>query len=53
MKILLTGGAGYIGSTLTPFLLAAGHQVRVLDHLAYGGQSLLGVWTHPGFEFIR
>lgn len=53
MKILLTGGAGYIGSTLTPFLLAAGHQVRVLDYLGYGGQSLLGVWTHPGFEFIR
>jgi len=53
MKILLTGGAGYIGSTLTPFLLAAGHQVRVLDYLAYGGESLLGVWTHPGFEFIR
>ncbi len=53
MKILLTGGAGYIGSTLTPLLLAAGHQVRVLDYLAYGGQSLLGVWTHPGFEFIR
>ena len=53
MKILLTGGAGYIGSTLTPFLLAAGHQVRVLDYLAYGGQSLLCVWTHPGFEFIR
>jgi nucleoside-diphosphate-sugar epimerase len=53
MKILLTGGAGYIGSTLTPFLLAAGHQVRVLDYLAYGGQSLLGAWTHPGFEFIR
>lgn len=53
MKILLTGGAGYIGSTLTPFLLAAGHQVRVLDYLTYGGQSLLGVWAHPGFEFIR
>jgi len=53
MKILLTGGAGYIGSTLTPFLLAAGHHVRVLDYLAYGGQSLLGVWAHPGFEFIR
>lgn len=51
MKILVTGGAGYIGSTLTPLLLAAGHQVRVLDFLAYGGQSLLGVWAHPGFEF--
>lgn len=53
MKILITGGAGYIGSTLTPLLLAAGHQVRVLDHLAYGGQSLLGVWAHREFEFIR
>jgi nucleoside-diphosphate-sugar epimerase len=53
MKILVTGGAGYIGSTLTPFLLAAGHQVRVLDRLAYGGNSLLGVWAHPGFEFVR
>lgn len=53
MKVLLTGGAGYIGSTLTPFLLAAGHHVRVLDYLAYGGQPLLGVWAHPSFEFIR
>lgn len=53
MKILVTGGAGYIGSTLTASLLQSGHQVRVLDHLAYGGQSLLGVWAHPGFEFIR
>jgi nucleoside-diphosphate-sugar epimerase len=53
MKILVTGGAGYIGSTVTPFLLAAGHHVRVLDCLAFGGQSLLGVWAHPAFEFIR
>lgn len=53
MKVLLTGGAGYIGSTLVPFLLGAGHHVRVLDCLAYGGQSLLGVWAHPSFEFIR
>src|SRR5271169_2317746 len=53
MKVLVTGGAGYIGSTLTQFLLATGHQVRVLDHLAFGGQSLLGVWAHPNFEFVR
>jgi nucleoside-diphosphate-sugar epimerase len=52
-KILITGGAGYLGSTLAPLLLAAGHHVRVLDHLAYGGDSLLGVWCHPGFEFVR
>jgi nucleoside-diphosphate-sugar epimerase len=53
MRILITGGAGYIGSRLTPLLLAAGHQVRVLDHLAHGGESLLGVWCHAGFEFTR
>jgi nucleoside-diphosphate-sugar epimerase len=50
---LITGGAGYLGSTLAPLLLAAGHQVRVLDRLAYGGESLLGIWCHPGFEFVR
>jgi nucleoside-diphosphate-sugar epimerase len=53
MNILITGGAGYIGSTLTPLLLSAGHKIRVLDHLAHGGESLLGVWCDPGFEFIR
>jgi nucleoside-diphosphate-sugar epimerase len=53
MNVLITGGAGYIGSTLAPLLLAAGHEVCVLDHLAYGGESLLGVWCHPEFEFVR
>ncbi|HEY1576109.1 MAG TPA: NAD(P)-dependent oxidoreductase [Terracidiphilus sp.] len=53
MKILLTGGAGYVGSVLTRQLISEGHQVRVLDYLAHGGESLLGVWGHPGFEFIR
>lgn len=53
MKIMVTGGAGYIGSTLVPVLLSGGHRVCVLDNLAYGGQSLLGVWSHPEFEFVR
>ncbi|HVP13530.1 MAG TPA: NAD(P)-dependent oxidoreductase [Phycisphaerae bacterium] len=53
MKILVTGGAGYIGSTLVPTLLEAGHQVRALDCLMHGGRSLLPVWSHPRFEFHR
>ncbi|HEX5436196.1 MAG TPA: NAD(P)-dependent oxidoreductase [Gemmatimonadaceae bacterium] len=53
MQVLITGGAGYVGSTLVPLLLAAGYRVRVLDALLHGGQSLLGVWAHPGFEFMK
>lgn len=53
MRVLITGGAGYVGSTLAPLLLGAGHKVRVLDRLAYGGESLLGVWANSDFEFIH
>jgi nucleoside-diphosphate-sugar epimerase len=53
MKILVTGGAGYIGSTLVPMLLAEGHSARVLDTLLHDGSPLLPNWSHPGFEFVR
>jgi nucleoside-diphosphate-sugar epimerase len=53
VRVLITGGAGYIGSSLAPLLLGAGHKVRVLDRLAYGGESLLGVWANPNFEFVH
>lgn len=51
--ILVTGGAGYVGSTLCRELLAAGYRVRVLDRLMYGGKSLLNIFNHPQFELVR
>lgn len=53
MKVLVTGGAGYVGSVLTRELLACGHHVRVLDALLYGGSSLLGLYGQDRFEFLR
>lgn len=53
MKILITGGAGYIGSALIPELLNAGHQVRVLDSLLFGQTSLLPYFINENFEFIK
>jgi nucleoside-diphosphate-sugar epimerase len=52
MRILLTGGAGYIGSVLVGSLLREGHSVRVIDLLRRGGQGLLGYCANPAFEFV-
>jgi nucleoside-diphosphate-sugar epimerase len=51
--ILVTGGAGYIGSVLVRQLLAAGHHVRVLDNLMVGGDALLELVTDPALDFVR
>src|SRR3972149_597594 len=53
LDILITGGAGYIGSVLAPTLLAAGHRVTVLDNFMYGQSSLLECCASPGFSVIR
>lgn len=53
MKILVTGGAGYIGTTLVPLLLEHGHQVTVLDSLRFGIGPMLPLFRHPGFAFAR
>lgn len=52
-KILVTGGAGYIGSLLTGMLLSGGHEVTVVDSLLHGGDSLLAYVHHPRFRFHR
>ena len=51
-RVLITGGAGYIGSILARRLLAEGYQVRVLDALFYGAGSLSGLEKNPWFELI-
>jgi nucleoside-diphosphate-sugar epimerase len=53
-RILVTGGAGYVGSVVVSSLLERGHRVRVLDALAHGSiPSLLLAWGRDQFEFIR
>jgi UDP-glucose 4-epimerase len=54
MKVLVTGGAGFIGSHLVDRLMETGNQVRVIDNLASGQLSNLDRWMgHQGFEFIE
>jgi nucleoside-diphosphate-sugar epimerase len=53
MKILITGGAGYIGSEMVGFLLKKGHEVTVVDTLDYGTTSLLRYVGHPKFHFEK
>ncbi|MEH1841976.1 MAG: NAD-dependent epimerase/dehydratase [Nostoc sp.] len=53
MKILLTGGAGYIGSVLTPTLLAKGYEVTVLDNFMFHQNSLADCCQYEGFQVVR
>jgi nucleoside-diphosphate-sugar epimerase len=52
MKILITGGAGYLGSVLTEVLLNKGYYVTVLDNLVYKQTSVAPFAYHPNFDFV-
>lgn len=51
--VLVTGGAGYVGSILVRRLLGNNYRVVCLDKLMFGGESLLDVWGHPNFDFHK
>jgi len=53
MNILVTGGAGYVGSTLTKGLLVHGHNVTVLDNFMYGYDSILSFVNASSFSVIK
>lgn len=52
-RVLVTGGAGYLGSVLCERLLNARYRVTVIDNLMYGQHSLFHLCADPGFEFVH
>jgi nucleoside-diphosphate-sugar epimerase len=52
-RVLVLGGAGYLGSALMPKLLEKAYKVRLLDSFVYGDGSIAGIRSHPDFEVFK
>ena len=52
-KVVVTGGAGFVGNVLIRWLLAAGYRVHVVDNLTFGGHGLVSLFIHPRFSFAQ
>lgn len=53
-RILVTGGAGFVGSHLVDRLMLLGHEVTVIDNFFTGSKTTIGHWVgHPNFELVR
>lgn len=52
-RILITGGAGYVGAVLVPKLLECGHQIKVLDLMMYGEDVFNGISDRQNFEVVK
>lgn len=52
-SVMVTGGAGYVGSVVVRGLLQEGYKVICIDNLRFGGKALISMWGNPNFSFIK